>query len=87
MRAIYEIVTKIETAKLTGGRQFSVQGRLAFEHPDLPPNTSEPLPLALVLPEDLWRSVEVGDFLGFNMDPQIRRPSEGFEIPDSFGGN
>ena len=63
-----EVVAKVEAAKMeaSDGTQYTIQGRLWVEHDDMSTG-NEPQLMAVVLPEDLWRSMQLGDVVSFPM--------------------
>lgn len=78
MRVIYEVSAKTEAGRLdpSDPAMYSVQGRLSFEFDDFTPEGGvTPVPLALVLPRELWESVQPFDVLTFPLHPEIFRPA------------
>jgi hypothetical protein len=63
---LFEITAKVESLQLDGDTKYAVQGRLSTEESD-----SEPLAMALVVPEALWKDVIPGMVLRFPQEMEI----------------
>jgi hypothetical protein len=68
MRLLYEVAAKVEN--MTDGATFMLHGSMTVEDRD-----GEPMTLAFRVDRELWDTIECGDVLAFELNPQIHRPS------------
>lgn len=62
----FEVTAKVEALRLEGETAYTFQGRLTLEG-----GNGEPLNMALVIPEKLWRDTDPGDSLRFVLESCI----------------